>query len=133
MRQHRFLLACYEGDLVKLIEKQHLFVRLLPKLLDFAVNLADKNGWFVTEGDAFRDPRVHGEYGVKQSYSGANSNHKLRLAIDINLISDGVLLGAEAHEELGKYWKKLHPLCEWGGEPGRNDANHYSLNHNDSW
>jgi hypothetical protein len=28
---------------------------------------------------------------------------------------------------LGKYWKRQHPLCRWGGD--FQDGNHYSLEH----
>ena len=118
---------------MKLSEKQHLFARLLPNLLTRAIELAEKNGWSISLGDLFRDPRVHGEYGKKMGYASANSNHKLKIAIDINIIKDGKLLGTEAHQELGKFWLDLHPECEWGGEPGRNDANHYSLSRNGGW
>jgi len=78
-------------------------------------------------GDAYRDPRVHGAVGEKKSYSSANSDHKKRLAIDINLFYDGQYQGdTEAHREFGEYWKALHPDNYWGGDFKNNpDGNHY--------
>lgn len=77
---------------------------------------------------------MHGDYGDKVGYASAKSNHKLRLALDINLIDPKKgLLGREAHEEIGAYWKSLDPWCEWGGDQGRSDANHYSFRHRGRW
>ena len=111
-------------------QKQRLFASLTPRLFDFILD----NGYEFTYGDAYRDPRVHGEYGEKKSYSSDDSNHKLRLAIDLNLFKDGkYLTETEDHRPIGEYWKSLHPLCEWGGDKDRNDGNHYSFNHNGGW
>lgn len=120
---------------MKLSEAQNLFAQLFPSLLTYANNLADENGWLITIGDVFRDPRVHGVYGEKKSYASSKSNHKLKLAIDINIIDrmNNKLLGAEAHKPLGEFWKNLHELCEWGGDPDRYDANHYSLRYWGRW
>lgn len=106
-------------------DKQKLLCRLLPKLL----KKAHKLGFEVTLGDAYRDPRVFGMIGVKKGYGHRNSNHKRRLAIDLNLFLDGEYMDAsEDHRELGEYWKKLHPDCRWGGDfNGVPDGNHYSI------
>jgi hypothetical protein len=107
---------------MKLGEKQELFMRLLPRLIDHAHEL----GYEIRGGDLFRDPRVHGEFGVKVGYSAANSNHKLKCAIDLNLFKDGeYLTGDEHHKELGEFWESLHPMCRWGGR--FKDGNHYEL------
>jgi len=104
------------------------FARLVPRLIDKAYEL----GFEVTLGDAFRDPRVHGEIGMRKSYSHPRSAHKVRLAIDLNLFKDSDLdgdvdfLGAtEWHRPLGEWWEKQHPLARWGGRFG--DGNHYSF------
>jgi hypothetical protein len=56
------------------------------------------------------------------------SNHRVALAIDIDLFKDGVYLSrTEDHREFGEFWEKLHPLCRWGGR--FSDGNHYSLEH----
>ena len=107
-------------------QKQRLFAKLVPRLIDFAYS----QGYELTLGDAYRDPRVHGDIGAKKSYSSANSSHKDRLAIDLNLFKDGVYLtSSEAHKPLGEFWKSLHPDCRWGGDFKTPDGNHYSMTH----
>lgn len=105
-------------------QRQRLFVKLLPRLIDFAY----EQGYELTQGDAYRDPRVHGAMGVKLGYGHEKSNHKNRLAQDFNLFKDGVFLQAtEDHRPLGEFWEKLHPLCRWGGRFSSPDGNHYSI------
>jgi len=109
---------------MKLGKKQELFVRLIHQLKGFIF----EQGYDIREGDAFRDPRVHGEWGEKKGYGSAYSVHKLKLANDINLFKDGMYLTkTEDHKVFGEYWESLHPLCRWGGR--WNDGNHYSLEH----
>lgn len=104
-------------------EKQRKFTRMIGKLIEYAY----ANGYELTFGDAYRDPRVHGDVGVKKSYSSANSLHKSRLAVDFNLFKNGVFLQSSAdHEPLGKFWESIGGA--WGGR--FNDGNHYSLEHN---
>lgn len=96
---------------MKLGEKQEFFMRLLPRLIDKAHEL----GFEIRGGDLFRDPRVHGQMGVKQGYGAPNSCHKLKLAIDLNLFKDGAFIQTtEGHRELGEWWEKQHELCRWG-------------------
>lgn len=103
-------------------EKQSMFARMVADLISHAGSI----GYEVTMGDAYRDPRVHGEVGVKMGYGHAMSCHKLRLAIDLNLFRDGQLLqGTDAHRELGEWWESCGG--SWGGRFG--DGNHYSLEH----
>jgi len=103
-------------------QKQRRFAKMVPRLIDKAHGL----GFEVTLGDAFRDPRVHGAMGEKKGYSAANSCHKLKLAIDLNLFKNGVYLsGSEDHRSLGEWWEKQGGV--WGGR--FNDGNHYSLEH----
>jgi hypothetical protein len=104
---------------------QSEFARLVPRLIDKAHEL----GFEVTLGDAYRDPRVHGNLGVRKSYSHPRSAHKVRLALDLNLFHDGEYLeGSEAHRELGEWWEQQHPLARWGGR--FDDGNHYSFEYN---
>jgi len=110
---------------MRLGEKQELFMKLLPRLIDKAHELDFK----IRGGDLFRDARVHGASGVKVAYGHKNSAHKLKLAIDLNLFLDGKWqTETEQHEELGEWWESQHELCRWGGR--FNDGNHYSLEHN---
>jgi len=107
---------------MSLFQTQKEFTLLIPALLHRAREL----GYDVTLGDAFRDPRVHGELGVKMGYGHRNSAHKRRLAIDLNLFKNGQFLeGTEDHRMLGEWWEKQHPLARWGGRFA--DGNHYSF------
>lgn len=105
-------------------DKQRLFARLVPRLIDKAHEL----GFEVTLGDANRDARVFGELGEKRGYGNAFSCHKLRLALDLNLFKNGeYLTTSDAHRPLGEWWEKQHELTCWGGR--FNDGNHYSITH----
>lgn len=104
-------------------QKQRRFVKMVSKLIDFAY----ANGYELTFGDAYRDPRLHGEMGAKKGYGHSKSNHKIRLAVDFNLFKDGKFLtSSEDHKPLGEYWESIGGT--WGGR--FNDGNHYSLEHN---
>ena len=101
-------------------EAQRKFTRLTAHLIMFIY----VSGYEATYGDAYRDPRVHGNLGEKESYSSANSNHKRRLALDLNLFKDGkFLVTSEDHRKFGEYWEMLDDRCRWGGR--YNDGNHY--------
>lgn len=105
-------------------QKQREFTLLVSYLIAYAY----ENGCELTFGDAYRDPRVHGQLGQKESYSSAYSNHKQRLAIDLNLFVDGEYITDGDHpkyKELGEYWESLGGA--WGGR--FNDANHFSMEH----
>lgn len=105
-----------------LLQKQQRFSRMVAQLIQKATEL----GYNITIGDAYRDPRVHGEQGVKKSYSEAKSAHKHRLAIDLNLFKGNQWLQkTEDHKQLGEYWESIGG--SWGGR--FNDGNHYSLEH----
>jgi hypothetical protein len=107
-----------------LFERQLQFTAMVPRLIDKAHEL----GYFVTLGDAYRDPRVFGAQGVRLGYGQASSAHKLRLAIDLNLFSaDGRFLQATSdHRKLGEWWESQGGT--WGGR--FDDGNHYSLEFN---
>ena len=106
-----------------LSQKQRRFGRMVAALLNKALEM----GYEYTFGDAFRDPRAHGEFGRKIGYSAGRSLHKLKLAIDLNLFKDGKYLSStEAHRPLGEWWESIGGT--WGGR--FNDGNHYSLEHN---
>jgi len=101
-------------------QKQSRFVRMVARLLLHA----DILGYEVTFGDAW----AHAEDGRHVK----NSNHYIRLAIDLNLFSNGrYLRSTEAHRPLGEYWESIGGT--WGGSKNRSDGNHYSLEHNGMW
>lgn len=105
-------------------QKQRRLVRMLGELIAWAY----ANGYELTLGDAYRDPRVHGPVGIRagNSYSAPSSLHKQRLAIDLNLFRDGKYLNrTEDHRPLGEFWESIGGT--WGGR--FNDGNHYSIEH----
>jgi hypothetical protein len=111
-------------------QKQRLFTRLIAELVIWAYD----NGYELTLGDAYRDPRAFGKPGEKKGYGARNSNHKVRLAHDFNLFINGEYMReTEDHRSLGEKWESMHELCEWGGSGDRNDGNHYSFSHNGNW
>jgi hypothetical protein len=110
------------GWAVTLGEKQ----RKLPLMVSSLVRFAYERGYELTFGDAYRDPRVHGEVGQKVGYGHAKSAHKRRLAVDFNLFRNGVYLASsEEHRPLGEFWESLGGT--WGGRFA--DGNHYSMEH----
>jgi len=109
---------------MKVQDKQQLFTVEIANLILYAKS----KGYGLTVGDAYRAPEVHGEYGIKKSYSAAFSVHKKRLAMDFNLFVNGEWIANGDHQawkDLGAYWKTVHPEARWGGD--WNDANHFSF------
>jgi hypothetical protein len=104
-------------------EAQRLFASRVPRLIDRIYDM----GYECSIGDVFRDARVHGKFGEKVGYSAAESVHKLKLAVDLNLFKDGKYLSStEAHRSFGEYWVGLDPENHvWGGD--WDDGNHYSF------
>jgi hypothetical protein len=104
-------------------QTQSKFASLVPRLIDKAIEM----GFEVTLGDAYRDPRVFGEFGEDKGYGAPTSFHKRRLAIDLNLFKDGIFQATtEAHRPLGTWWKQQGG--SWGGDFRIPDGNHYSWN-----
>jgi hypothetical protein len=107
--------------MMSLREQQSTFALRVAYLIIHAYAL----GYEVTLGDAYRDPRLHGATGTKKGYGAANSFHKQRLAIDLNLFKDGKFLDStEAHRPLGEWWESQGGT--WGGHFRTPDGNHYS-------
>lgn len=102
-------------------QTQRAFTRMIADLIQYAY----EQGYELTLGDAYRDPRVHGKLGEKKSYSSANSNHKNRLAIDFNLFVGGKYIQDSSHAawfDLHDYWEVLG-----GAAMIKDDANHFSM------
>ena len=94
---------------------------------------AHQMGYDVTLGEAWRSDETAALY-AKEGKGIAASNHRLRLAIDLNLFQDGELLtSTEAYREFGEWWKAQsscgYTPC-WGGDFSRPDGNHFSFEHN---
>jgi hypothetical protein len=104
-----------------LLERQWLFSRLLPRLLDKAHEL----GFEIRGGEWYRT-RDQALLNEKAGTGIRNSLHTLGLAIDLALFRDGIYLTrSEAYEELGLWWEAQNALCNWGGRFG--DGNHFSV------
>jgi hypothetical protein len=108
-------------------EKQRLFAKLVGQLIDHIYSI----GYEVTIGEALRTP----EQAAINAKSGAgisNSNHIIKLAIDLNLFKNGIWLKkTEDFLLIGAWWKQQHELARWGGDfKSRPDGNHFSLEHN---
>ena len=117
---------------MSLSKTQQEFTKSVAQLINFATAI----GVQLTFGDAYRDPRLHGERGEKKGYGARNSCHKLRLAVDFNVFIDGEFITDGNHEKyimLGEEWEMMHPLARWGNRfNGKNagDANHFSFEYN---
>lgn len=96
-----------------LFDKQTEFCRKIAVLKLVAYEM----GYTMTEGDGYRDERVH--------YGSPNSLHRKRLAKDLNIFKDGVWLkDGSGHDEIHRVWSMMG-----GADPIPGDANHYSLEH----
>lgn len=119
-------------------EKQRLFGKLLPRLLDKAQELF-LNG--VAVGECERSEAA-AAWNAANGKGITNSLHRSRLAVDLLLFADtdgdgdlDYLTDTESHRKLGEWWEAQHELCRWGGRFKRAngkpkpDGNHYSLTH----
>jgi len=102
--------------------KQKIFTLLLAQFVIWAYD----QGYELTYGDAYRDRRAFGSFGVRKTYGHKNSNHKRRLAVDLNLfIENEYMTQTEDYAPLGEKWESMGGT--WGGR--FNDGNHFSLEH----
>ncbi len=102
----------------ELVNRQIEFSRKIASLIAHAYTL----GYGITLGDAYRDPRVFGDTSESIGYGHANSNHKRRLAIDLNIFIDGEYITDNLpYKKLHSFWKLL------GGSMIENDLNHFSI------
>lgn len=110
-----------------LIEKQKAFSLLVADL----ILEAQQRGYEVTLGEVWRPPETAKLY-ADDNRGTANSNHCVRLAVDLNLFRDGRLLTrTQQYEEIGVWWEEQGSpglQCCWGGRFG--DGNHFSVEHN---
>ena len=103
--------------------KQRKFTLMLAELIQFAY----ANGYELTFGEAYRDPRI-AELNAQAGTGISNSLHSKRLAVDLNLFIIGVYQEtSDSHKPLGDYWESIGG--SWGGRFSKPDGNHYSLEH----
>ena len=99
---------------------QRKFTLLTGKLIIYAY----EQGYELTFGEA---------YNAQGTGHKKNSNHYIRLAVDLNLFKDQAWLSKgiemeQGHNMLHDYWDSL------GGAPRiKNDLNHYALVYNGKW
>ena len=112
---------------MKLSKAQQVFALQVADLINYIFS----QGYSVSFGDAYRDPRSHGAMGEKKAYGRATSAHKQRLAIDLNLFDHegNYLSDTESHRPFGEYWKSLDSENRWGGDFTPEDGNHYARIH----
>jgi hypothetical protein len=104
-------------------ELQSLHVKLIGMLIDWAYY----HGYELTWGQTLRMP-VEAEANAESGAGIVNSLHLIKLAADLSLFKNGVLLTEILdYEPLGTYWKSLNPLCCWGGDFASPDADHFSI------
>lgn len=102
-------------------QQQRKFSRMIAELIIWAA----KQGYGLTFGDAYRDPRLHGKVGEKKAYGHPKSKHKQRLAVDLNLFIRGKYQrSTAAHVPIGVHWESMGGT--WGGRFPVRDGNHYS-------
>lgn len=107
-------------------EKQAEFALHIAKLIVWAHG----RGIPVMGAEWFRTAEQARIY-AKQGKGIKNSNHRLKLALDLFAVKDGqVTWDADVYAKLGAKWKTMHPLARWGGDFAGRDGVHFSFEHN---
>lgn len=108
-----FTLSEREGFMSRLLMTQEGFTLMVGKMIVYAY----KQGYGLTFGDAYA---TDGHMD--------NSNHYRRLAVDFNLIVNGVYITSSSHPA----WLVMHSYFEQlgGGRMISNDAGHFSVEWN---
>ncbi len=103
-------------------EKQKLFALNVAKLIAYIFD----SGLSCTLGEAYRTAEQAALY-AKEKKGILNSQHRDRLAIDIDLFSKTgeYETKTESYSHYGKYWESLHPDNRWGGR--FSDGNHFEM------
>lgn len=110
-----------------LIQKQKIFSKKMAELILSAYSL----GYEITMGECFRTLEQADIY-ASTGKGVRNSQHCLRLAVDLNLFKNGLLVtDSFGHTELGTIWKSWSTedyKMIWGGDFWPNpDGNHYEM------
>lgn len=119
---------------MKLSQKQAYFAQMIAELILWG----KENGYTFTFGEANRTNSQQILYytgyeielidnkpmlvkAVKRSKT-LNSNHKKRLAIDLNIFKDGVYITSfEDCKPVGDKWESMDKNNRWGGDWNNND------------
>lgn len=74
-------------------------------------------------------PTLASAIGISTSHGIRASNHRNRLAQDLNLYKDGIwLTDADSYRPFGEWWKTQHPSARYGGD--FSDYDHFSFEYN---
>lgn len=110
--------------------KQELFAKCLGQLLAFIHNHPTWRAR-LQEGYVGTTDAADGDYDGPHLKGGGHYN---KVAIDIAMFlvdtEGGRVALTTAHpvwDELGRFWKSLHPECRWGGDFAHRDYNHFSI------
>lgn len=114
-------------------DKQRIFSKNLALLIIWTTN---KLEWSVSIKEVLRT-QSQADANALSGVGISHSLHLLGLAADLSLFIHGIYqTDSASYEEMGDYWKSLHPLNRWGGdfkdakgEP-KHDGNHFSMEHN---
>lgn len=112
--------------MVNLSRKQRLFSIWYARLILRAIEM----GYEVTLGETLR-PDFTAKHYEELGKGIDNSNHRIKIAGDLNLFRDGQYLSkTEDYRPLGEWWKsQIEPgvtFC-WGGD--FDDGDHFSFEH----
>jgi D-alanyl-D-alanine carboxypeptidase len=110
---------------VSLGQQQRLFTKLVARLIIWAY----EQGYALSFGEAYRTEEQQRWYVESGASHTMHSQHRARLAIDLNLFINGEYQrDSEAYRPLGDYWRALHPGCVWGGDwETLKDGNHFEF------
>ena len=88
---------------------------------------AEERGYKLTGGDLYRSEDTQARLVESGLSRTMNSQHRKKLAIDLNLFIGGTYQQkTSAYEELGLTWESLSPLNVWGGRwESFPDGNHF--------
>jgi len=114
---------------MNLLQKQQLFSVMTAKLIEKASEL----GFGLTLGEAWRSDET-ANLMAQEGKGICKSDHRTRLAIDVNLIQNGnFLTDLESYRALGQWWTSQSTdeieFC-WGGNFPKPDADHFSFENN---
>lgn len=108
-----------------LSEKQRLFGKYFNMLLTWL--LANGYEYIIEE---VKRTQAQAEANAASGAGILHSLHLIKLAADLSIFKDNHLLQTvEQYKPIGDYWKSLNPLCCWGGDFHKPDADHFSLTH----
>ena len=96
----------------QLLNSQQIFAKNFSLLLQFIY----ENGFEVSIGEVERTKYQQAEYYRKGRSKTMNSNHLKKLAADIFIFKNDVLISDKAKlYDIGKYWESLHVNNRYGG------------------